>query len=212
MLYELSTADRAALPADRITRPGYEYLESGWTRLSSGVVMVGVLTPMPGVTAKMWDWWFGWHSTESARYKLWFPDAHQYAALGEDRSADRTLTDRQRYIGNVSYVDEYIGGRLQKLAIRFLDPEKMGIPASSGTTHICARVTLSTHPVAIGWLIHQVRPTDDGAEMRSRFFLNDTGILDLPARPLSPSAGGQALASPWGAASAVPRCPSSRRA
>jgi hypothetical protein len=88
----------------------------------------------------------------------------------------------------------------------------MGIPASSGTTHICARVTLSTHPVAIGWLIHQVRPTDDGAEMRFRFFLNDTGILDLPARSLSPSADGRALASPWGAASAVPRCPSSRRA
>ncbi|MGC4985179.1 DAPG hydrolase family protein [Streptomyces sp. DT193] len=184
--------------ADRITRPGYEHLESGWTRLSSGVVMVGVLTPMPGVTAEMWDWWFGRHSTESARCKLWFPDAHQYAALGEDRGADRTLTDRQRYVGNVSHVDEYIGGRLQKLAIRFLDPEKMGILASSGSTHICARVTLSTHPVAIGRLIHQVRPTDDGAEMRSRFFLNDTGILDLPTRSLSPSADGRALASPMG--------------
>ncbi|MFF3411646.1 DAPG hydrolase family protein [Streptomyces sp. NPDC002742] len=26
-----------------------------------------------GVTAQMWEWWFGWHNTESARYELWFP-------------------------------------------------------------------------------------------------------------------------------------------
>ncbi|MEV8034941.1 hypothetical protein [Streptomyces sp. NPDC086182] len=21
----------------------------------------------------MWEWWFGWHNTESACYELWFP-------------------------------------------------------------------------------------------------------------------------------------------
>lgn len=172
--------------ADRLARPGYESLETGWTRLPSGVVMVAVLTPMPDVTAAMWDWWFGWHGRETARYKLWHPDAHQYSAVGEDRADDRVLTDCQRYIDNVSYVDEYIGGHLQPLAIRFLDPERMGIAPATGTTHICARVSLSSHPVAIGWLVHQVRPTDDGAEMRSRFFLNDPELLDLPAHALPP--------------------------
>lgn len=170
--------------ADRLAAPGYENLETGWTRLDDGVLFVAVHTPMPGVTAGMWDWWFGWHGTETARYKLWYPDAHQFSAVGEDRSRNRELTDRQRYIGNVSYVDEYIGGQLQPLAIRFLDPAKVGIREVPGTTHICARVSLSTLPVAFGWLVHQVRPTDDGAEMRSRFFLNTPEVLTLPRRAL----------------------------
>lgn len=186
--------------ADRITRPGYEPLETGWTRLDSGVYMVSVLTPMPNVTAAMWDWWFGWHGRETARYKLWFPDAHQFSALGEDRSGDGTLTDRQRYVGNVSYVDEYVGGQLLRLAIRFLDPSRVGIVEAPGTTHICARVGLSTYPVAIGWLIHQVRPTVDGAEMRSRFFLNDTKLLALPARALPPGGATRILTSAAGRA------------
>ncbi|MFI1004411.1 DAPG hydrolase family protein [Streptomyces galbus] len=160
--------------------PGHHKMETGWTRVPGGF-MIAVLTDMPGVTGEMWDWWFGWHSTETARYKLWYPDAHRFSALGEDRSADRTLTDRQRYIGNVSYVDEYVGGTLQRLAIRFTDPTRLGFDEPGpGHAVICARVGLSQYPLAQGWLIHQVRPTTDGAEMRSRFFLNDTQVLDLP--------------------------------
>ncbi|MFE9252769.1 DAPG hydrolase family protein [Streptomyces sp. NPDC007088] len=163
-----------------MSRPGHHKMETGWTRVPGGV-MISVLTDMPGVTGEMWDWWFGWHSNETARYKLWYPDAHQFSALGEDRSADRALTDRQRYVDNVSYVDEYVGGSLQRLAIRFTDPTRLGFDEPApGHAVICARVGLSQYPVAQGWLVHQVRPTTDGAEMRSRFFLDDTQVLDLP--------------------------------
>ena len=31
---------------------------------------------MPGVTPQMWEWWFGWHGSDSRRYKLWHPRAH----------------------------------------------------------------------------------------------------------------------------------------
>ena len=86
----------------RLTRPGYEVLESGWALTKQGTLLVACLTHMPGVTAAMWDWWFGWHSCESARYKLWHPGAHLFSAIGEDRSALPGLTDRQRYVGNVS--------------------------------------------------------------------------------------------------------------
>ncbi|MER6186067.1 hypothetical protein [Streptomyces sp. NPDC001652] len=190
-----------------MSRPGYHKMETGWTRVSGGV-MISVLTDMPGVTGEMWDWWFGWHSTETARYKLWYPDAHQFSALGEDRSADRTLTDRQRYIDNVSYVDEYVGGSLQRLAIRFTDPTRLGFDEPGpGHAVICARVGLSQYPVAQGWLIHQVRPTSDGAEMRSRFFLNDTEVLNLPHRAL-PGRGASLLSGRTGRKlgdSALPR-------
>lgn len=171
--YHVSAAAR------RMSRPGYDLMETGWTRVPGGY-LVSCLTDMPGVTARMCDWWFGWHGVETARYKLWHPGDHRFTALGEDRSGDRTLTDRQRYVDNVSYVDEYIGGTLNRLAIRFLDPSRLGFddPGPGGTV-ICARVGLSTHPVAQGWLIHQVRPTSHGCEMRSRFFLDDAEILDL---------------------------------
>ncbi|WP_436761594.1 DAPG hydrolase family protein [Streptosporangium sp. V21-05] len=175
-----------------MSRPGHHKMETGWTRVPGGY-LIAVLTDMPGVTAEMWDWWFGWHSAESARYKLWYPDAHQFSALGEDRSADRTLTDRQRYIDNVSYVDEYVGGTLQRLAIRFTDPTRLGFnEPGPGHAVICARVGLSRYPVAQGWLVHQVRPTSHGSEMRSRFFLDDAGMLDLPAHSV-PGRGGSLL-------------------
>jgi len=192
--YGYDIADAARV----LSRPGHHKMETGWTRLDSGVVAVAVLTDMPGVTGEMWDWWMGWHSCESSRYKLWHPDAHQFTAVGEPRGADRTLTDRQRYVDNVSYVDEYVGGSLTPLAIRFVDPTGLGFEESRpGGTVIAGRVGLSVAPVAFGWLVHQVRPTDSGAEMRSRFFLNHIEHLDLPrASVATPPAGRAPVAEP----------------
>lgn len=183
-----------------LSRHGYERMENGWATTERGTLVVSCLTHMPRVTAAMWDWWFGWHSRETARYKLWHPTAHQFSALGEDRGAFPGLTDRQKYINNVSYVDEFIGDRLQRLAIRFVDPSTLGFTDRAGTTHICARVGASDVPLAAGWLIHQVRPTQDGSEMRSRFFLGHPEILALPSRSLSNPTGAAVLSNPLGRA------------
>ena len=144
----------------------------------------------------MWDWRFGWHSCESARYKLWHPGAHLFSAIGEDRSALPGLTDRQRYVGNVSYVDEYVGASLQRLAIRFVEAAELGFEDRPDTTHVCARVGISDVPLAGGWPIHQVRPTADGAEMRSRFFLDHPQILPIPPVASSRPAMARVLSSP----------------
>lgn len=173
--------------------PGHHRMETGWTKLENGVVTVAVHTDMPGVTGEMWDWWMGWHSCESSRYKLWHPEAHQFTAVAEARSGDRSLTDRQRYVGNVSYVDEYVGGVLTPLAIRFVDPSRLGFAdPSPGGTVIAGRVGLSVAPLAFGWLVHQVRATDSGAEMRSRFFLNHVAHLDLPPNSVATAPEGRA--------------------
>lgn len=184
--------------ATRMSRPGYDPVETGWFETRDKQLTVSVLTDMPGVRAEMWDWWFGWHSSESARYKLWHPTAHVFTAVGEDRTANRELTDRQRYIGNVSFVDEYLGHEFSRLAIRFFDPRKLGFAEPEpGNTVIVARVGLSTAPVAFGWLVHQLRPTDTGCEMRSRFFIKDMAILPLPRGSYANPAGG-VLTSPLG--------------
>ncbi|WP_197027819.1 DAPG hydrolase family protein [Rhodococcus sp. UNC23MFCrub1.1] len=154
---------------------GTSAVETGYGQGADGVVFVAVRTVMPRVTAAMWDWWFGWHSSEAARYKLWHPDAHQFAALDTDlTTAD--LTDRQKYIGNTTYVDEYVGPKLQQLGINFRDPVAHGFTVPSDQTIVFGRVGSSIAPVDLGWLAHQVRPIEGGAEMRSRFHLNLRGL------------------------------------
>jgi len=173
-----------------MSRPGYLPLETGYTVNADGHIVVAVLTEMPGVTGEMWDWWFGWHGVETARYKLWHPQAHMFAAMADDRSHDRALTDRQRYINNCSYVDEYLGEDLSPLTVRFVDPQDVGFAASkAGETTIVARGGLSTSPLSFAWLVHQVRATEDGSEMRSRFVVNDLELLSLPTSSLPPGKG-----------------------
>ncbi|MGH3635010.1 MAG: DAPG hydrolase family protein [Mycobacterium sp.] len=190
-----------------LSRPGYGKLETGWTRTDRGMYQIACFTDMPGVTAEMWDWWFGWHATDTARYKLWHPEAHAYSDAGEDRSGDRTLSYRQRYIGNVSYIDEYLGTDLQRLTVRFIDPRRLGFDDVPGTTHICARVGLSELPMAAGWLVHQVRATEHGAEMRSRFWLGDGEILRLPPTSVSNQRAAAVMTSRIGRAALQPALP-----
>ncbi|MCX4090966.1 DAPG hydrolase family protein [Nocardia sp. alder85J] len=159
----------SALTTD-LAPAGYSPVETGYGQTADGIVWAAARTEMPRVTAAMWDWWFGWHLVESARYKLWHPDAHMYAEVAADRLGT-PLPDRARYLDNISYVDEYIGPRLQQLAIAFHDPVAHGFTVPADHTIVFGRVGSGIAPVDLGWLAHQVRPVPGGAEMRSRFHL-----------------------------------------
>jgi hypothetical protein len=168
-----------AVPRTRIAgalaRPGLLKMETGWAFLPDGELYVAVRTPMPGVSAAMIDWWFGWHIKETARYKLWHPDSHRFTAPAEDRDAPG-LPDRERYIGNVSYIDEYIGGALHRLAVHFQEPASLGFERRAGAVTIVGRGGSGDLPVLSAWLIHDVRETPQGCEMRSRFYLGDVAV------------------------------------
>ncbi|MFF0492276.1 DAPG hydrolase family protein [Nocardia sp. NPDC004068] len=181
--YRAAPTPAASIPpfADLVTDlapGGYSAVETGYGATETGVVWVAVRTEMPRVSAAMWDWWFGWHLVESARYKLWHPDAHLYAEVAADR-VGAPLPDRAKYIGNISYVDEYIGPKLQQLAIAFRDPVAHGFTVPDEHTVILGRVGSAIAPVDLGWLAHQVRPVADGCEMRSRFYLRLYGTHPL---------------------------------
>lgn len=181
---------RLSTMADELSRPGYLPMETGFTLNDDGHVVIAVLTDMPGVQAEMWDWWMWWHAVEPARYKLWHPEAHLYAAYTEDRSQIKGLTDRQRGWGNSCFIDEYIGAERAPLRASFFDPEKLGFaPSTPGNTILAARGGMSTMPLAAAWLVHQVRETPNGCEMRSRFIANDVRVLAQPARSVTSTAG-----------------------
>ncbi|MGI9598521.1 MAG: DAPG hydrolase family protein [Acidimicrobiales bacterium] len=176
--------DRGARTADASTfadpnrlldvTAGGDGLGDDVVRLPSNELVVACLTEMPGVSSQMWDWWFSWHSYTSDRYQLWHPQDHVAASLAEDRRHVESI--RARWVGNTSYVDEYIGGEMQKLAIRFVEPASVGLdPARVDRVGvaICARTVLRRERLAAGWLIHLVEDTADGCRMHSRFLLGD---------------------------------------
>lgn len=149
-------------------------VETGYSLLPGGEARVAVLTPMPRVTPAMWDWWFAWHGSQAQRYKLWHPRAHVDAAWADGRD------DLTHYVGRTSRVVEYIGSARMALTIRFVAPASLGLDearlAAAGEVAVCARGGIAGTPIETGWLIHHIRPTAEGAEMRSRFWLAGDNI------------------------------------
>ncbi len=81
--------------AASIVDKGYQQTENGYGILGDGSMQVSVRTDMPGVTPAMWAWWFGWHGSDTRRYKLWHPRAH-LSARWKDGDQDSGLVDDQR--------------------------------------------------------------------------------------------------------------------
>ncbi len=161
----LAFDDAAALDNE-----GYHQTENGYGVLDDGRIQVSVRTDMPGVTPAMWSWWFGWHGCDSRRYKLWHPRAH-VSAQWQD-GADDGRRGEARYVGRTSLITEYIGSSKLSASIQFVAPSTFGLPAADATVvPICARLGSSDVPVDGGWFVHHIRSTDDGCEMRSRFWL-----------------------------------------
>ena len=127
----------------------------------------------------MWAWWFGWHGCDPRRYKLWHPRAH-VSALWRDGG------DEHRYLGRTSLVQEYVGAEFTRGAIQFEAPARVGLREDrlGDAVAICARLGSIDVPVDVGWLIHYVRLTDDGSEMRSRFWMGGSQVAIRTARPL----------------------------
>jgi hypothetical protein len=143
---------------------GYQQTENGYGVLRDGGLHVSVRTDMPGVAPQMWTWWFGWHGQDSRRYKLWHPRAHVSARWSDGR-------DDLAYVGRTSLVEEYLGSAFARAAIQFVEPKVLGIDGFGDDVAICARLGATDIPVDFGWLIHHVRPTPGGSEMRSRFWM-----------------------------------------
>lgn len=127
---------------------------------------------------------------EAARYTLWFPWNH-VSALAQNRDVLTApgLTDEQRYIGNTHHVDEYIGGDLQKIAIRFVDPGELGIdtaalPAAGIHGIACGHVYLRRPWLHSATMVHLIRDTEEGFELRSRYRLGDRISIGLGNRTL----------------------------
>ena len=157
-------------------------LENGFCLAAGGALHIAIFTDMPGVSPEMVDWWFGWHSDEPERYKLWHPRAHVHAEWRQPPAP--AARGRDRYVDCVSCVDEYIGSEMGSYAIRFVPPGELGLDEGrlsdpKQATAVCARVGFANIPFDFGYLAHYVSRAERGVEMRSRFWI---GGLHTAAR------------------------------
>ena len=161
--------------ANDLLNPGYLAFESGYWDLADGKRLVAALTRMPGCRAKMVHWWFSWlGGTE--QYKLWHPRDHVFSDWENRQDGN--------YVGASHLVHEYLAGPsgpLFKLRINFHDPAEMFDARryrEAGVVAVCARIGDLEHPVNFGRMVHFVRDTDYGCEMRSRFWLGEIESRD----------------------------------
>ncbi|PWY73190.1 phloretin hydrolase [Aspergillus sclerotioniger CBS 115572] len=176
---------------DYFARPGYLDLENGYSISSNGTLMITVRSEIPQVTGEQYDWWFGWHSVETARYKLWNPIAHQYSYRTPFSGNWANQTYTERYIGTTSYIDEYVGNDAAKLSIEFVEPTSLGFnttawPELGIETIVIGKVMIGNYSTTafddVSYLMHQVRRMPNGyRELRSRFFIaeNNHGSAQL---------------------------------
>ena len=170
--------------ANQLLDPGYLPMENGFTRLDNGQVFVSILTKMPGVTGEMFDWWMAWHSMEDQRYKLWHPRAHQTNRSEKMNGDNLSLSDREKYLHNPNYLSEYVGGECLDLVLSFFEPSEIldatRFEQANIGTAICGVVGYQNKPINFAALIHLIRETDEGCELRSRFWLGKVEIRGVP--------------------------------
>ena len=170
------------MPTENALRPqdmnllfddGYLPGEFGYAQLADGTITLANLTPMPGVTPEMFDWWFAWHGLEPMRYKIWDKDEHHSAITrNPEKARDTSLSMKERYWDTIHDVKEAMtpDGKVQDIVINFRNPADIGFSQEKlrgfKGTIVCAG---NEHAPMI--MVHFVRPTADGCELRSRFWM-----------------------------------------
>ena len=110
-------------------------------------------------------WWFADYMQTSEHYQRWYPGAHLWMDWENKVPGE--------YVGASHLVHEHIGQDMQKLRIQFVPPEDIlgNVQLRDVDVAVCAKPGLLEQPINGGQMCHIIRATDDGAEMRSRFWL-----------------------------------------
>lgn len=168
---------------NRLFEPGYSEAETGYSIMPDGTAYVANLTKMPGVTAEMIDWWFSWYSLDSLRYLIWDKQDHLHAeCLTRVRATDPDMTDRERLWDTSQDLLDAGDMGPNNIIVHFKHPGNLGFAAEKIGTEAC-----TTMITALGFgkgqpplapiptvTVHQVRETEDGVEVRSRYWMGWT--------------------------------------
>lgn len=156
---------------NRLFDDGYLPGEIGYCRLPDGTATLANLTQMPGVTPEMFDWWFAWHGIAPMRYKIWNRDQHYYCLTRNmDKALDETITLKERYWDTVHDVEEDCNMGKEKLIINFRNPIDIGFDPEK-LKHFEGTIVCAGNEHSPTIMCHFVRPTENGCELRTRFWM-----------------------------------------
>lgn len=152
-------------------KEGYLPGEFGWTRMKDGTLTMANITEMPGVTVEMFDWWIAWHGLDPMRYKIWDPEDHYYCLTQNPEKAKNTqLSMKERYWDTTHDVIEDIGNGKSKIKITFRNPRDIGFDETK-LINFKGTIACSGNEESPVIMCHFVRPTKDGCELRTRFWM-----------------------------------------
>ncbi|MCC8141638.1 MAG: phloretin hydrolase [Lachnospiraceae bacterium] len=168
---------------NKLFDPGYLPGEIGIFYAPDGKVGVSNFTKMPGVTGEMAEWWFAWHGGEPLRYAIWDPLDHYGLELEPEdyvKIFDPSIPVAEKTRGVLHHVTESLvaGQDPVKCDLAFTDPAEFGMPVDKIHTDacsfvLCANVTIFTPegmPNIPLVCVHFFRDTEDGCELRSRYW------------------------------------------
>ena len=162
----------------------YAGKEIGFCVLKDGTGYVANSTFMPGVTAEMFDWWFGWHSVgDDLRYKIWDKEDHFYARADNPVYVlDPNVPCSQKTWGVNHEIFEDIGLGPEKLYLQFKCPSDLGYDLSMVGTKNCAAIVCAVGKGnAPALMTHICQEVEGGIMFRSRFWMgygfDDSGRL-----------------------------------
>lgn len=154
-----------------VLSPGYMPFETGFRRLTSVQMEVAALHHLPGVTGEMVRWWLD-NIQDDDDYRLWHPEKNAGMKwLGKEVGAS--------HVGETMEVRQRFAGREWHYRIRYHEPSDfldISRLENSGISFLyCTRYGAVDGPFWVGKGVHACRETEFGCEMRSRYWLGDTG-------------------------------------
>jgi len=167
------------LEISKMLDDGYLPMENGYTRFKDGSGYVAVNIQFPKATGEMLDWWFDWVGYDTMRYKIWYPGMHAMA-LYENQEEPETFSILKYVLDNPKGKTQHTieammkGKDLKDLQITFVNPEQFGLDNSKlgdNQWAMCANVKSGKHTVS--QMVHFIRETENGVEMRSRFWVGN---------------------------------------
>ena len=177
---------REGIPIEDINQmldEGYKPGEFGLLMTPTGARSVANLLDMPGVTPEMFDWWFAWHGLDPMRYTIWDKDDHYYAQTQNvEQGLDSSLSYAERYWNTSHKIRESMrdGAPPVSATLTFVPPWYVGFDMERMKA-IGATAVVTPGPVI---MVHFVRPTPTGSELRTRLWFGykatPNGIERIP--------------------------------
>ena len=155
--------------------------------MKNGGFCVANTTKYKGVTGEMHQWFFGWHALDPLRYSIWDPyDHHGLTISDKDRAyildPNTSIPDKCRNVTHYVVESFNAGEAPSKINIYFKNPGDLGYDMSKIGTEacsfmVCANAEVVTPPILPNMQVvmtHMAVDTEDGCELRSRFWMGYT--------------------------------------